>query len=306
MAPKQKPVSLDADDFVGGGIVEDNDVEVVSAKWRCAPKADYREECEADDDGAVPVLDLEVKVLDGDSDEPVHVILSAGNIERVQPAGGGKYLVGKPLSPGCNAGIFLSSLKDAGFDTRSLTNDIGGMDGQAMHFLRIAAPKRTGLPVDPAEEGKGNRRPSTVLTVTELLEKKKGAPKKKAAKPAVEDDDEDEAPAPKKKGAKPVKPSVDEDENDEDEADEDEAPAPKKGKKGAADPTVTDAEKFVAEAIKKAGGSLAVDDVYEAAFKKVKLQEPAQRKKLVALIGDEEWLQDAERPWSEDDGTLSL
>lgn len=132
------------------------------------------------------------------------------------------------------------------------------------------------------EGSRGKPRPS--LVCDEILKAPKGAGKSKAA---ADEDDADEKPAKRKAAAR-----------DED-ADEDESPRKAKGKggNGTAD-AETQAEKFILEALEqpKYRKGLPVDKVFTVVHNMSK--EEDNKKDIMELAEDEEWVKAKARPWA--------
>lgn len=152
------------DEFVaGGGGIEDGDVTVVSARFG---NWDYRGKSN-------PVLGLNLKMTDAEGQEHDEW-LSAGDLKFFVPSADGKKALpvgtATKLNASTNAAAFILSLFNA--DTRGefvakmkQTDDISVLDGIKLHVSRKAAPKRSGILVQPGQENRAH----TQLTVDKVL-----------------------------------------------------------------------------------------------------------------------------------------
>jgi hypothetical protein len=153
------------DEFVEGGLLDDADVKVNSARWIVW---DYKGKAPA-------VLGLNLNLTD--SEGKIHdENLSCGELTRFVPSADGKFAVPvgsqTKLNNNTNAVAFLISLMNA--DKRGdlatklkTTGDISSLDGSVLHVSREAQPKRTGLVNPVAVEGQS--RPSTRLKVDSII-----------------------------------------------------------------------------------------------------------------------------------------
>jgi len=153
------------DEFVQGGLLDDADVTIKSARF---VTWDYRGK-------AVPVLALNVKLEDGDGAEHDEY-LSSGDLKAFVPSNDGKeaLAVGSQtkLNSNTNAVAFILSVINA--DTKGelaakirATSDISVLDGTKVHVIRKNQPKRSGIPV-VVQEG-GNQRVPQRLEVEKIL-----------------------------------------------------------------------------------------------------------------------------------------
>lgn len=300
---KQWAISWDTEDAEQTGLPDDLDVTFSEPVCRLASTSDYNE----DDDDGVPVLSIPCTPDEGD---PFTIHLSAGKADRMVPNEDGTGFVpaedshAKGISKSTNLYHFLKSLDDAGFPKDKLRSEgITIIDGLYCHLLRVPQPKRRGLAA--ADEEETSR---TMPSITEIhkLPWEKGSKKKPAGKKAKaepepeeeEDEDEEEETAkldkkfPKvgKKKAAPT--DEDEDEDEEEEADEEEE------EEADSSDYTKEAEKAILKALKEPAAAkkgIAKDDVYNAAFQKLKTH--PQRKKVLALIQEDDWISDDDRPW---------
>lgn len=155
------------DEFVQGGLLDDADVTLVSARF---VKWDYLGKSRGGD-----VLALKLSLRD--SEGTVHDDhLSCGKLDFFVPSEDGKKAVpvGKAtkLNINTNAIAFLISLINA--DTRGQlaakirsTDDISVIDGVNIHIKRVDQPKRANI-VNPAIEVAGSDRTPQQLTVTKV------------------------------------------------------------------------------------------------------------------------------------------
>jgi hypothetical protein len=336
MAKKKKSkkdagISWDPDD-AEGGLPDDLDVTLRNPRCRVADKTDYTEDADVDSEDAVPMLSITCEPDEGDEFD-IH--LSAGNINRIVPSDDGETFVpaedsrAKGLAKTSNAFLFLASLVAAGFPKKKIAADgIPIIDGTYCHLMRVDQPKRRGLAAAEDEEDSG--RPRTVPNITEIhsLPWEKGKKKKskktstksnKKAKSEDEDEDEDEeeeadedeeeeeAPARKKKGkAKTSKKSKSRDEDEDEEEEEEEEEESDDEDEDESDDD-SDAEKAIKKVLKdpKFKKGVKTDKLYKAVFALV--QKAKNRKAILKLVQDSDWIGDDDRPWNydEDDETLT-
>lgn len=201
MAKTQKFVSFLPADMVQGGLIDDQDVEIVSARFAMF---DYNGKAEAS-----LALRLELKDSDGGVHEH-YAGLGKKTTENFTPSDDQCNLVptgeATALNKGSNFDILLSSIILAGFPESKLAKGIDGLDGTKVHILRKKIERKGGGGGGTMFQ-RADGQESTALTVTEILslpgEGKKGGtgakPKPGAgAKPAPkakEQDADDEAAA---------------------------------------------------------------------------------------------------------------
>jgi hypothetical protein len=153
------------DEFVEGGLLDDADVKVNSARWAVW---DYK--------GKAPAI-LALAMNLSDSEGKIHEEnLSCGELTRFVPSADGKFAVPvgsqTKLNSNTNAVAFLISLMNA--DKRGelatklrTTGDVSCLDGSMLHVSREAQPKRQGL-VNPIN-ATGQERTSTRLKVDSII-----------------------------------------------------------------------------------------------------------------------------------------
>ena len=179
MAKEETGVSLRPSDMVEGGLLDDVVATVVEARfvmWDYDGKSDS---------GDVPLLKC---TLATDDDHEVDQYWSAGSAKDWAPSADGKRLIpvgnAKGINLRSNLGVFLTSAINAGFPPEKLEDDISVLDGMVAHFIQVAAPKRSGLPVRAREDGREFEK--TILTVDEISklpwEKGKGGKSKTTSK----------------------------------------------------------------------------------------------------------------------------
>ena len=169
----------------GGGLWGDVDAVVTSVKFELSTF-----------DGKVPqgVTVLALEVID-DTGEAHDQMLSCG--KGVTPSADGKGLEeGGKFNNGSNAGLFLTSLVNAGFPEPKIGDDITILVGGKFHFERTAAPKRSGVAKAPRADGKVYE--DTILIVSRVLTLPWDA--KGKAKGGVAKAPAGKAPAPAAKG----------------------------------------------------------------------------------------------------------
>lgn len=259
----------------GGGLPSDFDAVIKEARYttweEAGPKALVGGR-DADDPALMLVLEME-------DETERNEFLSAGKANRVQPGEDGEFLVPAEgldddkapsgLSASSNANIFLTSVVKADFDEDKLDEGISSLAGIKAHFVRVPQPKREGV---ARAEGDAPKRPPTVLTISEIYPDKKAGKKAGAgAKPAA-----------KATGKKAVEPEAD----DEDAAEGDE---------------VTEAaQAVVAELLEdpKFKKGIPKAKLFTAVFNKLSKDKAPNKKEIVALVQDEDFLGDG--PWTYD------
>jgi len=138
----QQYASLNPEDYTQGGLLDDVDVTVASARF-----------CEWDYNGSIdhPVLALCVSIdyTDPATGKPAQAdqYYSAGELSRFIPSDDGTHAVAvagaKGLAGGTNAALFLQSVIDQGFPVdRFGDGDVSALDGLVAHINRVAQPKR--------------------------------------------------------------------------------------------------------------------------------------------------------------------
>jgi len=266
------------------GILSNADIMITSARYCLAQEAGEQyvtQGREAED----PVAELGYVYLDDDH-EPIEpeeeirpIYLSAGKAARLvpsedgeEPAEEGPFLVpaedskAKGLSDQCNVYHFLKSCKGPAegklrLDTAVLDDKgIPALVGLKLHILRVPAPGRTTV-----EEGARER---TILTCHEIYALPKGV-----------------------KGGKAVVPGKKAKEREEEEAGG--------GGDEGEDSVETEAQALVVAALEKAGKKgIEKDAVVKAIF--TAAAKSPNRKKIIALAQDEDFLSDDDAPWNYD------
>lgn len=144
---------MNPNDFVQGGLLNDVDVEIVSARFVAW---DY--------DGTLPSPDvlavkLDLKVIDTDEEHSDYI--SCGKIADFAPNGDDDGATLEPqgskskLSKNSNWWLFLMSAVEVGLDPTPLNaGNISVLDGMKFHLVRKAAPKREGLTITKKQEGR--------------------------------------------------------------------------------------------------------------------------------------------------------
>lgn len=208
-APAEQRISMNPATFTqGGGLPDDLDVEVVSARFALY---DY----EGKSDEPALVLHVEFK-QDEDAENNFHNYYSAGdkayfvpNEDPKDEARNGLYLVKvgdrDGINGGTNCALFINSMITAGVPADLFDGDMDAIDGLGIHVNQQAQPKRSGLPTRA-----GQRENKTILLCTRVnfLPGEAPAKGKPAAKPTGKP-----TPAPAKstpsKTAAPAASSVD-------------------------------------------------------------------------------------------------
>ena len=275
-------ISLNPADAIEGGLLDDVNVEITSAKFEMF---DYGGKA-----AATPALKLDMTVEGVEVDGQYW---SVGNSQDWAPTKNGKGLdaIGgqTQLRAGSNFMLFVTELINAGFPADKIGEDITVLDGMECHVKRIPAPKRGGLSnVKKGPDGKEYE--ATVLVVDEVIrlpwEKKagKGAPAKKKS-------------AAKGKAKGKGKAAVAEAKVEGD------AGADTGTDSGAAEGGVEErAIEFVMGALAAHPDGIAKKDLPTMVFQELKTD--PDRNKIVQLIYKDEFLADG--PWVYADGQVSL
>jgi hypothetical protein len=158
MSTQPQGVSLLPDDFIQGGLIDDVDARIVTARW---VEYDYGGKAEK------PALAIHLNILtqDGEHDE----YYSCGDLSRLQPnrADGGRTLL--PLDGhiirNTKAAWLLESFIVAGFPKTDIGTDLAAFDNTEVHLLRRADPERVGLK-SQRDPSKGQQ---TTLLVKNIL-----------------------------------------------------------------------------------------------------------------------------------------
>jgi len=154
---EQRGVSLLPDDFIQGGLLDDIDGRIKTARW---VEFDYGGK-------GKPTLALHVCILHADGEEDAYY--SCGDLSRMQPNNqdGGKTLlpVDGHIIKGTKAAWFLESIIAAGFPRNDLGVDVSAFDSTECHFLRKADPERPGL----ANQRDASKGPATTLLVKTII-----------------------------------------------------------------------------------------------------------------------------------------
>ncbi len=111
--------------------------------------------------------------------EEVEQYFSVGKLADWKPSKDGSRLLAVGRATGINTSsnfaLLLASLVNAGYPEEKMTDDIGDFVGLVANFMRIPAPKRTGIKPKEGQED----RVKTILTVGEIIKlpwEKKGKP----------------------------------------------------------------------------------------------------------------------------------
>lgn len=181
-------VSLNPKDFSkGGGLIDDVDVTFQNV---CFEMMDLTK----GQAGKSPYLKAELN----DGGELTPVYWSCGSAQFLTVTSDGEFLDpvgdGKRLNSNSNAGMFFTSLDNAGFPMEELDKGISSLNGLQAHIIRVSPPKRRG--VQTTKEGGFEPSVVTVDRIIALPGEQKDTGKKKAAgksAPAVEVDSDIEA-----------------------------------------------------------------------------------------------------------------
>lgn len=202
----------------------------------------------------------------------------------------------KVLGKGTNFAFFLNKLIDAGFlKYREFTGNVAeALEGLHVSMVRIDPPERKGL------EANKNKQ---ILVVERILGVEGEKSSKKSKKSRDEDEEEEEEIRVVKKKAK-ASAAAEEAEEDEDEDEDEEEEATTTKKKGGGG---GDLEDRVVEAVEEVleGKTMMRPKV---ATKIVKMFKSGEKTKVMAILGNDDWVADDDRPWEydEDDDTMSM
>jgi hypothetical protein len=284
----QTYASLNPDDFVQGGLIDDVDVTFLSCRF-----------VEWDYNGTIdtPALALLVSMTYDDNGDvkEVNQYYSAGDLRRFQPSEDGTHAVSvsgaKGLATGTNIAFLLKSLKDAGFPMdRFGDGDMSVLDGLFCHINRIPQGERKGLKRNQTDD-KGFEK--TVAVVTKIHRMPWEKPGTKTATAAVA--------KPTAINAKTV-------------AGKAQSPAPVEASNGAGeledatDPMVQMAAGLLIETLIAKGGSVKKTGLAPASFK-VLSGYPAERSQILGLFAKDSFLNlggiEGIGTWDYDDVTVT-
>jgi hypothetical protein len=151
-------VSLKPSEATSGGLLDDADVHIDSARYEIF---DYQGKSDP-----APALVLHCTLEDGDEHTEV---LSVGKASDWEPSDDGKELIpignATTLRTTCKAMHFLTSLVNAGFDEELLDEDPSVLDGLGVHVMRTPVEYK-GL--EKRKDSEGREQEFTALTVSEI------------------------------------------------------------------------------------------------------------------------------------------
>ena len=271
----KKGASINPDSFIEGGLVDDVDARINTARW---VSWDYN----GQQDPSL-ALHLNFTTKEGDTYDQYY---SGGDLKRVYPD---PDTEGRTLLPEdaklvikSNAGQLIISAIMAGFPKNRLTDDISVFDGCGVHLKRKAQPERMGLKQKDKPEG----RQSTVLEVTSILWLPGETPKFQiAAKGVNQASSTGVSAAPASTGAPAGIPT----------------PA------AATDYSQKTVEHML-NVLSANGGSVAKGVLPQALFKSCQAAgDTAIQAGILSLAYKNDWLTSSERPWKVDaSGVISL
>lgn len=154
-------ISLKPSEATQGGLLDNVNAEVKECSFVLY---DYN--------GKVPTPNPALRMLlkDADTGEEYEQYWSIGNSKDWVPSENGKELVpvgsASSLKTNSNGMVFLTSLVNAGFPEDKIGDNVGVFEGMVAHFIRVAAPKRTGLEKQKRDDGKDFE--ATILTVDQI------------------------------------------------------------------------------------------------------------------------------------------
>lgn len=284
-------LSDDPDDAEQAGLLDKAKVETTYAKYERRSTSNYSEDPDDPDDpsSTTPCLHMKVRpIIKGakEEQEEVDVYWSCGSLARVVPSKDGNRILpaegstARGLASGCNAHIFLKSLKDAGLDWTHIKEDgVEALVGLIWQLERVPQPGRAGL-AEP-EEGE-QKRARTVPVCTEIHETPwdeeggKAKTKKKTAKKDEEDEEEEEEDQEEEE-------QEEEDEEETEEEDSEEDDDEEEDEDGGDDELTEDAQAVVVSLLEKNPKGIPAAKLAPMAFKA--LEKNPKRKKLIDVMG---------------------
>lgn len=245
-----------------------------------------------DEDGEPVDIDAWEPEGDGSSRE------GYSNIDEVQGVTCVKIGKKEAMAKNSNWAFWLQQLAAAGFEKhRKFTGNLAeDLEGLHVHMNRLPQPERRGLEGDKKRD---------ILVVTEIYGVEEVGGKKakssKKSKSRDEDEEEEEIRVVKKKAkASAAEEEADEDEDEDEDEEEEATTAKKKGGGGDLEDRVVEAVEEVLE-----GKTMMRPKV---ATKIVKMFKSGEKTKVMAILGNDDWVADDDRPWEydEDDDTMSM
>lgn len=264
--------SLAPESFASGGMFDDQDIRVVTARFE---EFDYQGHADE------PVCAIAVTMVatdDEDGDERVQYY-SIGPLAKFTPSADRKSAVpskeGTGINKSTNGALFLANLVTAGFPVDRLTaGDLSVMDGCVLHVNQMAAPKRSG-----GKAGIVQKEGATILLPTKVV----ALPEETARKSSKRAGKAQVAAGAPESASKASTASVTNGSG---------APAA-----GAEDPS--DTATGIVLGILASKPSLSKTALSQAAF------QAGARGGVMALIAKTDWLADGDRPWGFKDGLVS-
>jgi hypothetical protein len=258
----RKGASLNPDDFISGGLLDD-----VDATWKNVMFEMYNYGGKSDPApclGADLVTGAEIK-----AEDVVRQYWSCGSADNWEPSEDGARLVpvggDTELRKSTNLFMLLKSLKEAGFPMAQLADgNVTVLNGLKAHMRRIDAPKRGGMaPQSPrrGRDGKEYEKENKVLCVEKIIALPSEAPK--------------DEPKAAKKGGKKAEPKAE---------GKPQAPAP------SAD-LDSKAKDILTSIIVQGNGKANKKDIPSIGFKI--LGTDPDRNKVLALLFNDEWMKGA-------------
>lgn len=273
--------SLNPDDFIQGGLLDD--VDVVFKECRFV-EYDYEGKSEKP---ALCLLVVMEHTEDGKTIES-NQYYSAGSLDRFQPSEDGTHAVSvggaKGLALGTNIAALLKSLKDAGFPMDKFGNgDMSVLDGMLAHINRIPQQERKGLANQQVND-KGFARTVAIVTKIHKMPWEKVAGGKRAAA----------APTSINKGKTAAAAPAQEEAANDDGGDEEQE-------------LYTAAAEVLTTVLGEKGGSVKKASLAPASFKHLK-ELPEQRSAILKLFADSKWLEEQGENygWSFDGTTVTV
>ncbi|RPI88725.1 MAG: hypothetical protein EHM41_00180 [Chloroflexi bacterium] len=183
MSEEVKAISLNPDDFVAGGLIDD----IIAKLQHSFVMYDY----EGKADAPAPCLKLEMVDNESGEEYPVQY-LSAGSAQNWVPSDDAKTLVPvgskTAMTKNSNLAIYLTEMINAGFPKNQLTTSIACLDGVVAHMIRKELPKRGN--VSQTQTGKDGKEYAKSILVPDRIVKLPGekAGAVKGKKTAATDD----------------------------------------------------------------------------------------------------------------------
>ncbi len=253
-----------SDMTVGGGLIDDVDLEVVRAEF------DYWQY------PGTSIQTIAARLIFHDDEGNEHEqMYTCGDPKNFAPATDKKRIVAvgqsTGLSDSTNFSLLIKELVNVGFDENRLSDDITCLVGVYGHWRRIPQPERKGVTGGRLEKNKD--RESTILVCSELKEKAAAAGAPRAARAAAAPR---AAARPAAAAQAPAAPA--------------QAVAPVSGGLNGFSEVATDAAAYIKEALSEPPFELSSRDLAQAGFKHFSSEGHAQKTLISKALFDTDFL----------------